>query len=128
MSPPPKEPEAAAVYFVYVLRCEDGSLYTGITTDPARRFAEHAGRGGRGARYTARHRPVRFEAVWTADGRAAASRLEYRIKALTRPEKERLLRGDAPQGLELEPYRRLSPSEAGRFAPVVPSPPQPPHP
>src|SRR5574344_579309 len=69
---------AAREYYVYLLRCGDGSLYAGITTDPARRFAEHAGRSGRGAKYTAAHRPIRFEALWRAEGRAAASRLEAR--------------------------------------------------
>ena len=48
------------MYYVYMLRCGDGSLYTGITTDPVRRFAEHQGQGGRGAKYTAARRAVRM--------------------------------------------------------------------
>ena len=82
-------------YVVYLLRCADGSLYTGITTDPARRFSEHAGQRGRGAKYTAAHRPVRMEAAFCAPDRAAASRIERRIKRLSHAQKEQLL-GDAP--------------------------------
>ena len=97
------------MYYVYLLRCADGTLYTGITTDPARRLAEH--RSGHGAKYTAAHAAVRFEGLFSAPDRAAASRLEYRIKQLTRTEKERLIHEDTafsqllPQ-LEISRYRR----------------------
>lgn len=91
-------------YYTYILRCSDGSLYTGITTDLARRFAEHAGSGGKGAKYTASRPPLRFEAAWEAPGRVEASRLEYRLKTLTRPEKEALIQGRAPEKLDLTGY------------------------
>jgi putative endonuclease len=71
--------------FVYLLRCRDGSLYCGWTTDPERRLRQHE--KGVASRYTRRRRPV--EMVWTlavAD-RSAALREEYRIKQLTRAEK-----------------------------------------
>ena len=74
-------------YKVYMLRCEDGSLYTGITTDVERRFAEHASGGPKAARYTRTHRPVEVAAVFDASGRSEASALEYRIKRLSRDEK-----------------------------------------
>jgi len=93
------------MYFTYLLRCADGSLYAGITTDLARRFAEHAGAGGRGARYTAARGPVRFEAAWESADRAAASRLESRLKRLTHADKERLVRGETPAALDLTAYR-----------------------
>ena len=99
------------MYYIYRLRCGDGSLYAGITTDPARRLAAHQGRGGRGAKYTASRGAGRMEGVWTAPDRSAASRLEYRLKQLTRAEKERLLRGDPPPGLELAGCTRISPPE-----------------
>jgi arsenate reductase len=86
-------------FYTYILRCEDGSLYTGITTDLVRRFAEHRGQGLRGAKYTASRRPVRCEAAWKTPDRSHASRLEYRLKKLTRQEKERLIRGEEPDGL-----------------------------
>ena len=78
-------------YFVYILRCEDRSLYTGIATDWQRRLAEH--RTGRrpGARYTAAHPARQIEQVWQTENRSLASRLEYRIKSLTRAQKEQLI-------------------------------------
>ena len=100
-------------YYTYILRCEDGSLYVGITTDLARRFAEHSGQGGKGAKYTASHRPARFEAAWESSGRAEASKLEYRLKALAKPEKERLIRGDTPEGLDFSPYIRIHITDNG---------------
>ena len=76
-------------YYVYILRCADGTLYTGITTDPERRLAEH--RAGTGARYTRAHGAAGLAAVWPAGDRAAASREEYRVKHLSRAQKEALI-------------------------------------
>jgi uncharacterized protein (TIGR02453 family) len=76
-------------WHVYVARCGDGTLYTGITTDPARREAAH--NAGRGASYTRSRRPVRVIHVEPAAGRGAALRRELAIKRLPRPEKERLV-------------------------------------
>jgi putative endonuclease len=75
---------------VYMLRCADGSLYTGCTNDLARRVAAHA--AGKGARYTRSRRPVVL--VWSArvKDRSAALRREYRLKLLTRKEKLALVR------------------------------------
>lgn len=83
-----------SAYFVYLLRCTDGSLYTGITTDYQRRLSEHGGK--RGAKYTHSHPPSHLERVWRTSSRALASRLEHRLKALTRAQKEQLVR-DASQ-------------------------------
>lgn len=76
---------------VYILRCRDGSLYTGITTDLARRLAEHRTGGAAGARYTRARLPVRL--VWweAQPGRAAAARREAAIKRLTRARKLALI-------------------------------------
>jgi len=77
-------------WHVYILRCADGTLYTGITTDVARRVREHNG-SPRGAAYTRARRPVRL--VWhdrVTDRRAASAR-EYALKRLTRAAKERLV-------------------------------------
>jgi putative endonuclease len=70
---------------VYLLRCSDGTLYAGSTTDPARRLAEH--QAGRGCRYTRARRPVRL--VWSQScrGRAVAQRREAALKAMPRPAK-----------------------------------------
>ena len=77
-------------YTVYLLECEDGSFYTGITTDMDRRFQEHRSRGPKAARYTRTHPVVRIAATWEAADRAEASRLEYRIKQLSHDEKATL--------------------------------------
>jgi uncharacterized protein (TIGR02453 family) len=77
-------------WHVYVARCGDGSLYTGITTDPARRESVH--NAGRGAAYTRSRRPVRLVHVEPAPDRSVALRRELAIKRMTRSEKERLVR------------------------------------
>lgn len=84
-------------YFVYMLRCTDGSLYTGITTDVKRRFAEHLAGGAVGAKYTKNHTPKEIAAVWKAENRSVASKLEWRIKHLTKAQKEMLC--EAPERL-----------------------------
>lgn len=73
-------------WFVYVLECSDGTLYTGITTDVARRVEEHNG-SPKGARYTRARRPVLLVATWTHPDRKAASRAEAQFKRLGRAEK-----------------------------------------
>ncbi|MBR2879510.1 MAG: GIY-YIG nuclease family protein [Oscillospiraceae bacterium] len=89
-------------YYTYILRCSDGSLYTGITTDLARRFSEHAGGTGRaGAKYTAAKKPVAYECAFVCPDRSSASRLEAAIKRLTRAQKLRLISGEDPELAEL---------------------------
>lgn len=94
------------MFYTYLLRCEDHSLYAGITTDPARRFAQHCGKLSGGAKYTAVHRPVRMEAAWRSTDRAAASRLEYKLKHLSKAKKESLLLADSAVPLP-EEYTRV---------------------
>ncbi len=81
-------------YQLYMLRCADGSLYTGIALDVDKRFSEHQA-GKRGARYLRGRAP--FEIVFRAPAgnRSAASRLEHRVKALRKSEKESLASGTA---------------------------------
>lgn len=79
------------MYYVYILRCEDNSLYTGITTDVKRRFAEHQEDKVKGAKYTKSHKPTGIAAVWEVGGKSDASKLEYRIKRLPKAEKEKLI-------------------------------------
>jgi len=80
------------MYYTYVMRCEDGSLYTGITTDVQRRFRQHRGEIAGGAKCTKGHRPVAVERVWESQSRSYASKLEYRIKKLTKSDKEILIK------------------------------------
>ena len=76
-------------WFVYLARCADGTLYTGVTTDPAAR--ERAHNAGRGAAYTRSRLPVRLVHVEPAAGRGTALRRELAIKRLTRREKEAIV-------------------------------------
>ena len=83
--------------FVYILRCGDGSLYTGCARDVERRLAQH--RAGRASRYTRSHLPVTL--VWTRRVRtwSGALREERRIKALRRAEKQVLVRSGRRRGV-----------------------------
>ena len=76
-------------WLVYILLCSDNSLYTGITTDIARRFRQHA--AGHGAKYFRSRQPVEVVYREAEHSRSSASRREAQIKALTRTEKDRLL-------------------------------------
>ncbi len=78
-------------YVVYMLACADGTLYTGIARDVAKRLAEHNGERGKGARYTAARRPVRLVYQQQVVGRSAAQREEARLKALSRADKDVLV-------------------------------------
>ena len=76
-------------HFVYILRCADGSFYTGYTTDPERRTKVH--NSGKGAKYTRARLPVELIYTETFDNKTDAQRREYAIKQLTRAEKEKLV-------------------------------------
>ncbi len=75
--------------YVYLLRCGDGSIYTGYTTDVSRRMSEH--REGRGAKYTRGRTPLTLRRVEAYDTRSNAQSREAAVKALSRGEKEALL-------------------------------------
>jgi len=107
----------AALYYTYILRCEDGSLYAGITTDLQRRFKEHTrqDKSGRGARYTALRRPIGYAAAWSSAGRAEASRLEYRIKKLTHGQKLTLIAGNSEPPFDMAEYTRVNINEKGEL-------------
>ncbi len=79
-------------YTVYVLRCADNTLYTGITTDLERRVTEHNGEISGGAKYTSTRNPVRVVYQEGCDSRSAASKREYEIKRLSRKEKLDLIK------------------------------------
>lgn len=75
-------------WFVYLIECRDGSIYTGIATDVERRYAEHV--AGKGARYARARPPLRLLGHFLYPDRSAASRAEYAIKQLT-PARKRAL-------------------------------------
>ncbi len=95
--------------FVYLLRCGDGTLYCGWTTDLDARVAAHG--AGRGARYTRGRGPVALAAAWQAADRSTAQALEVRVKRLTRRDKEALVAG-AP----LADAARVTPPSTRRAA------------
>lgn len=73
------------MYTVYILECKDRSLYTGITTDIKRRFAEH--KAGKGGRYTASHKVKKIVYTEICENRSGASKREATIKKLSRVQK-----------------------------------------
>lgn len=77
------------VWSVYLLRCGDGSYYTGIATDVERRLVEHGG-GNRGAKYLRGRGPLELVYQRPVGDRSTASRIEYRIKQLSREQKKDL--------------------------------------
>ena len=82
---------------VYMLLCEDGSFYTGWTTDLPRRTAAHM--AGRGAKYTRSHKPVALAYAEAAAGRGEALRREAEIKSLTHTQKQALAGQYTPEAL-----------------------------
>lgn len=79
-------------YNLYILRCSDGSLYTGIAIDVAKRMAEHKD-GPRGAKYLRGRGPLEIVFEVAVGDRALASRAEFRVKRLDRVQKESLVAG-----------------------------------
>lgn len=78
------------MYYLYILECADKTLYTGITTDLARRMVEHDGKK-LGAKYTSARRPVRLMYSRKFKNRSAVSKVEARIKKLKKSEKLTLI-------------------------------------
>ncbi|MEM5389405.1 GIY-YIG nuclease family protein [Paraburkholderia phymatum] len=78
-------------WFLYLIECSDGSVYTGIATDVAARFDKHC--NGTGARYTRSRKPVRLLASFELADRSSALRAEYRVKQLAPAQKRELASG-----------------------------------
>lgn len=101
------------MYYVYMLRCEDNSIYTGITVDIYRRLNEHFSKGNKCAKYTQTHPAKNVECVWQTNNRMLASKLEFYIKTLSKKQKEELILQDNlseyfENKIEIEKYIRLS--------------------
>lgn len=92
-------PGMAEFYYMYVVACADGSLYTGYATDVERRVSEHNG-SPRGARYTRARRPVTLVATARFTSRHEVMAAEFHFKRLARAEKDALLARAAEQPLE----------------------------
>jgi putative endonuclease len=87
-------PAPASVWFLYILKCGDGTFYTGVTNDVERRLLAH--REGRGARYTRARLPVELIYRESCGPRADALRRECAVKSLGRQAKEALISGVSP--------------------------------
>ena len=77
--------------YTYVLKCADGSLYTGYTTDVDKRLETH--NMGKGAKYTRSRRPCKLVYVRVCESKSKALKLEYKIKQMSRKEKSELIEG-----------------------------------
>ena len=80
-------------WYLYLLECCNGRLYTGIATDVARRVAEHQSQGPKSAKYTRGKLPLTLVYQQEIGNRSAASKEELRIKSLTRKQKQALIAG-----------------------------------
>lgn len=89
------------MYFLYILKCKDGSLYTGITTNVERRFAEH--KNGKGARYTKSRKAVKILYTEKHKNRSSALRREIEIKGWKKDKKLALVsNGKTNNNLQLD--------------------------
>lgn len=79
------------MYYTYMIRCEDDSIYTGITTNVEKRFNEHLLKDKKCAKYTRNHTVKKIESVWQSEDRVLASKLEFYIKKLSKKQKEELI-------------------------------------
>ena len=82
------------MYYTYMIRCEDNSIYTGMTNDLDKRFNEHKTKSKNGAKYTKSHNAIKLEAAWKSKDKSLACKLEYQIKNLTKKQKEKLINGE----------------------------------
>ena len=98
------------MYYIYMLRCEDNSIYTGITVDVERRMKEHFNKNKKRAKYTSSHQAKKLEAVWETENKSLASKLEFNIKKLKKVEKEEIiltkdLRKYLEEKIEIQKYK-----------------------
>jgi len=84
------------MYYLYIVKCSDATLYTGITTDVKRRVEEHNS-SKKGAKYTSTRRPVTLVYTTTYANRSEASKAEYRTKKLSREKKLQLIDSDSDE-------------------------------
>lgn len=83
-------------YYVYILRCKDGSYYTGHAKDVEKRFEMH--KKGRGARYTRMHEPEKLVYMEEFESRSEAMKRERRIKTLSHNKKQQLINNNSKSG------------------------------
>jgi putative endonuclease len=94
-APPEIELDGASLWYLYLVKCRNGSLYTGITTNVDRRFAEHQESGPKSAKYLRGKGPLELVYASEAGDRSQASAIEYKVKQLPREAKQRMIEGQA---------------------------------
>lgn len=82
------------MYYTYMLRCSDNSIYTGMTNHLENRIKEHLLKTKNGAKYTKSHDAIQLEAVWKSKDKSLACKLEYHLKTLNKKQKEDLISGE----------------------------------
>ena len=80
-------------WYVYMIRCSDTTLYTGVTTDVERRFLEHKEGGRKGSKYARARIPLKVVYVESCESRSEAQKREHALKKLAKSEKESLIKG-----------------------------------
>lgn len=80
------------MFYTYMIRCSDNSIYTGMTNNIGKRMLEHL--SSKGAKYTKSHKAEKIETVWRSKDKSLACKLEYQIKQLTKQQKESLIGGE----------------------------------
>ena len=101
------------MYYVYILRCKDNSLYTGITNNLEKRMEAHFSQNEKCAKYTKSHQAQKLEKSWETEDKKLASKLEYAIKTLKKEQKEKLIVDKAEltdffnEKLECEKYKKM---------------------
>lgn len=84
--------EKINMYYTYMIRCKDNSIYTGMTNNLEKRVNEHISK--KGAKYTKSHNAIKLEMAWKSKDKSLACKLEYQIKRLTKTQKEDLISGE----------------------------------
>lgn len=97
-------------YYTYMVRCEDNSLYTGMTNNLEKRINEHISKNG--SKYTKSHNAIKLEVAWKSKDKSLACKLEYQIKKLTKQQKENLIAGERlstylSKTVDCRRYRRI---------------------
>ncbi len=82
------------MYYTYMIRCADNSIYTGMTNDLEKRINEHISKSKNGAKYTKSHDAIKLEIAWKSKEKSLACKLEYQIKQLSKKQKEKLINGE----------------------------------
>lgn len=80
------------MYYTYMIRCLDNSIYTGMTNDLEKRLEQH--KSNKGAKYTKSHQAKKIEIAWRSKEKSLACKLEYQIKQLNKNQKEKIINGE----------------------------------